>query len=246
MEKLSQTELLQEGFLDAVRAAGRGVAKVANVVNKIDSEGFGALKEPINRFLNSDPKQFTLRELKESYYRTFNPKTIKIGQAKQDSKSNRTIVDFQAERFIPTGGVTPLTTYYAYVFKGGKDNTLSMDVRDEKGNEIRGEKGKSSDKPTFTSVITSYQTRNIPITVALASTIITKTLGIGEKEYAKKLASGATDMDKAIMSLTGKVSPQDILDQADIDKVKNALQMRGLTEKVKVSQKALIEQLKNL
>ena len=251
MEKLSQTELLQEGFLDAIRAAGRGVAKVASGLEKLDKEGFSALKGPLTSFINSDPKQFVLQELKTSYYKTFNPKTINVGQAVRDSNSNRTIVDFQAERFVPTGGVTPLQTYYAYVFKGGKGNTLFMDVRDDRGNNISGEvRGRqrpgSSDRPTFTSVVLSYQTRSIPITVALLSTIITKTLGISEREFANKLSRGATDMDEVISNITNKPNPQDVLDQADIDSVYQVLETRGLTEKVKVSQKVLLEQLKNL
>jgi hypothetical protein len=121
-----------------------------------------------------------------------------------------------------------------------------MDVRDNKGNAIRGEKGKVSEKPTFTSTIKSYQSRSTPITVALLSTIITKTLGISEKEYANKLSPGATDMDAVIMDITNKSTSQEVLDQADIDSVYQVLQTRDLVEKVKVSQKVLLEQLKNL
>lgn len=100
-------------------------------------------------------------------------------------------------------------------------------------------------KQTFTDIIKSYQTKNTPITVALVSTIITKGLGVNDKE-AKKISSGAVDMDRAIMNLTSKNIVTDILTQPDIDTINTALKTRGFTEKVKVSQKVLLEQLKNL
>jgi hypothetical protein len=260
MVKLSQTELLQEGFLDAVRAAGRGVANAAAYAKRIDTEGFGVLKSPINRFLNSDPKQFVSQELKTSYYKTFNTKSIKIIEVKKDTtpqqnvqylprvntRTNRFIVSFSAERFIPSGGTSPSEIYYAHVLKGGEKNELSMDVRDEDGNQIQGEKSKKAEKPTFTNIIKNYQTKGTPITVAILSTIITKNLGISEREFAKKLLPGATDMDEVILGVTNKNNVTDILNQADIDSVANVLRTRSLVEKVNISQKVLLEQLKNL
>jgi hypothetical protein len=275
MDKLSQKEMLEEGFLDAVRTAGRiasapikkigrGIAKTAEVANKLDREGFGILKDPLNRFINSDPKQFVEKELKESYSKTFNPKSIRVMEVKNDTLgqrnvphlpkvktgTNRFIVSFKAERFKAAGGVSPLEIYYAHVFKSGVDNTLSMDVRDVKGNQIQGEKSKKSKKskkqlaPSYDEIINKYSAANKPITVAILSTIITKNLGISEQDYAKKLSQGATDMDAAILDITGKMNVADNLDATDIERVKQVLQSRALVEKTNVSQKVLIEQLK--
>ena len=249
MDKFSQFNLLEEGFLDAIRLAGKAARGVVRTANAIDTQGFKAIKTPINKFIDSkskitDPKKFVEQELKSSYYKTFNPKSVKIIEVKKDT--NRFIVSFSAERFLPTGGSAPSEIYYAYVFKGGEKNELSMDVRDDKGNQIQGEKGKKTEKPDFNTIIKQYQTRGTPITVALLSTIITKKLGISERDYAKKLSPGATDMDAAIMDITNKSAVQDVLEQDDIDKVYQVLHTRGLAEKVKASQKVLLEQLKSL
>lgn len=250
MEKFSQFNLLEEGFLDAIRLAGKAARGVVRTANAIDTQGFKAIKTPINKFIDSkskitDPKKFVQQELKSSYYKTFNSNSVKIIEVKKDT--NRFIVSFSAERFLPTGGSAPSEIYYAYVFKGGEKNELSMDVRDDKGNQIQGEKGKKTpETPTFDSVVKKYQDKSTPITVALLSTIITKNLGISEKEYASKLSRNATDMDDVIMDITAKTAVQDVLDQNDINMVKQVLQTRGLTEKVKASQKVLLEQLKSL
>ena len=279
MRKLTQLELLEEGFLDAVRRAG-GIARAAvkgaaKGIYAMDPGGFdtiaapfktiaapitGALKQIKQDDQIIDPKQFVLQELKLSYYKTFNPKSVEIIEVKKDTtaqrnviylpkvntKTNRFIVSFSAERFLPTGGSAPSEIYYAYVFKGGEKNGFSMDVRDNKGNEIRGEKSKTPENPTFNKIIKNYQSKSTPITVALLSTIITKTLGISEREYANKLSTGATNMDDVIMDITNKTAVQDVLEQDDIDRVYEVLKTRGLTEKVKASQKVLIEQLKKL
>jgi hypothetical protein len=279
MHKLSQLELLEEGFLDKVRTAGRAMKAVGKGIYALDPEGFNTLTAPLKTISSpvtgiakglyelrpnaspiTDPKKFVLQELKISYYKTFNPNSIKVLEVKKDTtasqnvqylpkvntNTNRFIVSFKAERFIPTGGSAPSEIYYAYVFKGGKENQLSMDVRDSKGNQVQGEKSKKSETPTFNSIIRNYESKGTPITVALLSTIITKTLGISEREYANKLSPGATDMDAVIMDITNKTAVQDVLDVNDIKSVYQVLQTRGLTEKVKVSQKVLLEQLTKL
>ena len=131
----------------------------------------------------------------------------------------------------------------AEVFRTSKGLVLG-DVFDPKtGNIISSYTPKP--KQTFTDIIKSYQAKGTPITVALVSTIITKGLGVSDKE-AKKISSTAPDMDRAIMRLTNTTVVTDILTQPNIDIINNALKNRGFTEKVKVSQKVLLEQLKNL
>jgi len=275
MHKVSQRELIGEGFLDVMRRAGSiaraAVKGVAKGIYSMDPSGFNTIAAPfktiaapitgaLKQIKQDDPKKFVLQELKASYYKTFNPNSIEVLEVKKDTTSqqnvqylpkvntstNRFIVSFRAERFIPTGGSSPSETYYAYVFRSGEKNEFSMDVRDKEGNPIQGEKSKEAKKPTFNSIIKNYQSKGNVITVALLSTIITKNLGISERQYANKLSPGATGMDGVIMDITNKTAVQDVLNADDIKSVYQVLQTRGLTEKVKVSQKVLLEQLKNL
>jgi hypothetical protein len=282
MHKLSQLKLLEQGFLNKIRTAGRAMKAVGKGIYALDPEGFNTLTAPLKTISSpvtgiakglyelrpnaspiTDPKKFVLQELKISYYKTFNPNSIKVLEVKKDTtasqnvqylpkvntNTNRFIVSFKAERFKPSGGSSPSEIYYAYVFRGGKENELSMDVRDAKGNQVQGEKSKKNKKsetPTFESIIKKYQAKGTAITVALLSTIITKNLGISEQQYANKLSPGATDMDGVIMDITNKTAVQDVLDVDDIKSVYQVLQTRGLTEKVKVSQKVLLEQLTKL
>ena len=98
MEKFSQKELLQEGFLDAMRKAGsivnstvkkvgRGIASTAAAANKLDREGFNVLKDPFKRFLNSDPKAAFWELMKKNYSKTFDIKTIKNINVVQDANA---------------------------------------------------------------------------------------------------------------------------------------------------------------
>ena len=176
MRKLSQRELLEEGFRNLLKGVVGSVAKGAArafspegaaVIGKAaDAVGsaYNMYKAPL---ITKNPKKFVLQELKMSYYKTFNPESIEILEVKKDTtapqqhqntqylpknkvntKTNRFIVSFSAERFIPTGGSAPSEIYYAYVFKGGAKNELSMDIRDAKGNQVQGEKSKKSKIPT--------------------------------------------------------------------------------------------------
>ena len=87
---------------------------------------------------------FTKQALESNYFTTFNTKTIKIISSRPDTtaKTPRTIVMFTAERYKPAGGTIPKSNYFAYVIKGPKG--LQMDVRDEKGNSIQGEKKRNT------------------------------------------------------------------------------------------------------
>jgi len=171
MRKLSQRELLEEGFLDAARAtgqlAGAAIKGAAKIISPTGARVIGSAAKAIgsaySNFKTAEPEKFVLQELKKSYYKTFNPNSIKIIEAKKDTTAqpnqrrrgvrvnldtNRIIVTFTAERFNNTGGSRRSGTYYAYVFKGEKSTDFSMDVRDAKGNQIHGEKRKKNKRST--------------------------------------------------------------------------------------------------
>lgn len=251
MRKLSQKEIIKESFGDIARGIASTVKTAATTLAPEITRPLGRLAEPFKQigkaFTSNQPKLFVKSELQANYSRVFNTKTIKIKKETKDAaKSNRTIVEFDAERFKPTGGTIPFTTYYAYVVRGGKDNTLTMDVRDSKGNQIQGEKGKVQSKPKFDDIIRLYKQRSGDITVAMLSTIITRDLGINERMYASKLSQGAVDMDGVILDITNKTNPTDKLSDTEIADVKQILLQRALVEKTNVTQKVLIEQLKRL
>lgn len=124
MQKISQKELLQEGFLDTVRkmtgpiaktvagAAGlaKGIAKVVapnlsqavgrdidkfKSIGKSASDAFTAEK---NKQINSTPERFVENELKTNYSSTFDPKSIKIIEAQRDTEVKRDLS--QGNRFF--------------------------------------------------------------------------------------------------------------------------------------------------
>ena len=250
MRKLSQKEIIKESFGDIVRGVAAAAKTAATTLAPEITRPLGRIAEPFKQigraYTGNQPKLFVKAELQLNYSRVFNTKTIKINKETKDpSKSNRTIVEFDAERFKPVGGTVPPTTYYAYVTRGGKDNALTMDVRDNKGNPIQGEKVKVQSKPKFDDIIRLYKQRG-RITVAILSTIITRDLGINERQYASKLSPSAVDMDGAILDITNKTNATDPLSDTEIQDVKTALQSRALVENTKATQKVLIEQLKRL
>jgi hypothetical protein len=118
MVKLSQTELLQEGFLDAVRAAGRGVANAAAYAKRIDTEGFGVLKDPLKKFITNNPVLFLKEELKKDPKIQFvklvksslRPVTTQSASLSSSSYKNVTLITFLANVYNDeTGQYEPYT-----------------------------------------------------------------------------------------------------------------------------------------
>lgn len=195
MRKLSQRELLKEGLLDAMRATGqlagaaiKGAAKIISPTGaRVAGSAAKAIGSAYSNFKTAEPGKFALQELKNSYYKTFNPSSIKILEVKKDAraqqnvqylpkvstKTNRTIVSFMAERFIPTGGSADSEIYYAYVFKGEKSTDFTMDVRDTKGRQIHGEKRKKTKQsaPSTTSPIVTTTTSSSGGTTSSGGTV---------------------------------------------------------------------------
>jgi hypothetical protein len=183
-EKLSQKELLNEGFLDTIRkiaspiakgiagvgGLAKGIAKVAapnlsqaigsdidkiKSIGKSASDAFTAEK---NRQINSTPERFVENELKTNYSSTFDPKSIKIIEVKQDTtvsldvskgvnpkktKNNRFFVYFQASQYDKTtgnatqqiGGVKKIKGVVT-VIKGSNGQYSIVELKDENGQSI--------------------------------------------------------------------------------------------------------------
>jgi len=184
MQKISQKELLDEGFLDTIRkitspiaktvagaaGAAKGIAKVVapnlsqaigSDINKIKSIGKSAsdaFTAEKNKQINSTPERFVENELKINYSSTFDPKSIKIIEKKQDTtvsldvskgvnpkktKNNRFFVYFEALQYAKTtgnatqqiGGVRKIKGV-ATVIKGSDNKFNLVEIKDENGNII--------------------------------------------------------------------------------------------------------------
>lgn len=155
MQKLTQRELL-ESFGDIMK-------KISNVVNSDTAQALGAaaktaattfapeftrplgrvaepFKKTVNAFRDNKPSTFVAQKLKTEYSSTFNTRTLKIDPvAKPDPQnSNRSIIEFEADQFKRAGGTQPRQKYRAFVTRGGKDKSLTMEVFNSRGQSIRG------------------------------------------------------------------------------------------------------------
>ena len=114
MHKISQKEILGEGFFDTIRkitspiaktvagvaGAAKGIAKVVapnlsreigSDIDKLKSIGKGtsdAFNAQKNKQINSTPGRFLENELKTKWDNIFNTKSVKIIKTKQDNKLN--------------------------------------------------------------------------------------------------------------------------------------------------------------
>lgn len=285
MEKLSQTELLQDGFLDNIRAAGvragaaavsagskaataaksagsaikkigRGVANVADYANKLDREGFGVLKDPLKRFINSDPKAAFKQLMEKNYSRTFDIKTVQITNVAADQNaatpslsgapgtaasnvSGRTIITFIARQLITTGGSNAPATYTAVLSltpERDPNNMFSMRVFDDKNREIQGSKEYI---PKFDRIVVAFD-KKYPNSNVGSGTL--------SKSDAEKLIDMVYTTNSLVFDNNEKAKFSNLLAPAtvNISDIKIELTRQRLVEKVKVSQKVLLEQLKNL
>jgi hypothetical protein len=136
-EKLSQKELLNEGFLDTIRkitspiaktvagaaGAAKGIAKVVapnlsqaigSDINKLKSIGKSAsdaFTAEKNRQINSTPERFVENELKTKWNNTFNPNSIKITSSQKEEIGETSVARHSEE--------TPRTFVY---FEASKYN----------------------------------------------------------------------------------------------------------------------------
>lgn len=172
MQKLTQRELL-ESFGDII-------SKIKQVTNSDTAQALGAaaktalttfapeftrplgrvaepFKKTINAFLDNKPTTFVAQKLKTEYSSVFNTRTIKINTKVMPAPkdSNRSIVEFEADRFNDRGGVLPREKYMAIVTRGGKDSSLTMTVKDSKGITISGS-GVKFDGNKFNNIIQAY------------------------------------------------------------------------------------------
>jgi hypothetical protein len=289
MGNLTQKELLQEGFLDTIRkitspiaktvagaaGAAKGIAKVVapnlsqaigsdidkiKSIGKSASDAFTAEK---NRQINSTPERFVENELKTKYSSTFDPKSIKIIEVKQDTtvsldvskgvnpkktKNNRFFVYFQARKYYETtgssieqvGGATNIKGV-ATIIKGGDGKFSLVEIKDENGNIISsGSKDqiKNYDR-SIAPFLTAIPNPATPKLIDYA-TAIKRAFNLNQRELRDITNDNSVNTVKdALMIITNK-QPDDILDQNDINLIKKVFKDNLLAENSQIN---LLKQL---
>ena len=98
MRKISQRELVEEGFGDVVRGGAR--AFMATKIGQAIKSDLQPISDVVSAFRGQQPKQVLKDKLKSEFYNTFNYNTVKIGKEKKlpdDNKGNsRIAIEFTA------------------------------------------------------------------------------------------------------------------------------------------------------
>ena len=258
--------------LATVGALAKGAAKG---IYDMDPEGFDTIAKPLktvaapftkalSQFSKQDASTFLLRTLvNESAYRlTFYPKTIKILDILPDPrKTNFVNVRFQASRVDNTAPTSQLSTKsavysmdrYTAVIEKQKNNELKLHKILDKNNHnvYQGNKEQNITKPNFNRALAQLKsaTGNV-IDAAHLSSMLQGTVGL-KKETIQTIATALglgviTSVDEFVQKITGVAAMTDQINDSQIQAVYDALKKRAIVEKVGVSQKVLLEQLKNL
>ena len=239
MQKLTQRELLesfgdiinkikQVANSDTAQALGAAAKTAATTFAPELTRPLGRVAEPfkktINAFHDNKPSTFVAQKLKTEYSSVFNTRTIKINTAVMPAPkgSNRSIVEFEADRFDDRGGVLARGKYMAIVTRGGKDSSLTMTVKDSKGITISGS-GVKFDGSKFDKMIASYITslnasstsKSFTFTLENMATFITV-------NYPKNVSiiltnTGKSTLDEGLLSIMSRPAMASGLTAASIN-----------------------------
>jgi len=154
MSKLSQKELLNEGFLDfvrksagaikgAVKSVGRDLLTMNPNANLFKSAGSGLAKGW--KETKDSPEGFVENELRTKWSSVFDPKSVKITKKENASPAahksfklsrvNRFFVYFNANRYKKAGGVES-KEYIASIFRKDDGAFELEEIKDLQGNKI--------------------------------------------------------------------------------------------------------------
>lgn len=161
MSKLSQRELLDEGFLDLVRKSADVARKSASAIKgaaKSIGKDFLTMNPNANLFASAasglkqgwkeaadSPEGFVEREVTTKWSQVFDPRSIKITKKEKAapaanrsfelSKVNRFFVFFKGNRYKRNGGVES-AEYKAAINRGTDGKFVLEDIFDLEGNKI--------------------------------------------------------------------------------------------------------------
>ncbi len=152
MRKISQRQLVEEGFGDIVRGAAR--AFMATGLGKAIQSDLQPISDVVSSFKAQQPMSVLKNALAEKYYNDFNIKTVKYGKEQKlqgDSKGNsRVAIEFTAKRINAVsstgsglqGGENEPEKYTAILTrtKKGASGDYTIEIRDNNNKVISGAK----------------------------------------------------------------------------------------------------------
>ena len=152
MRKISQRQLVEEGFGDIVRGAAS--AFMSTKLGQAIKSDLQPISDVVGSFKAQQPMSVLKNALTEKYYNVFNINTVKYGKEKKlqgDSKGNsRVAIEFTAKRIndVSTtgsglqGGENAPEKYTAILTrtKKGSSGNYNIEIRDNSNKVIVGAK----------------------------------------------------------------------------------------------------------
>ena len=262
MIKLSQNELLDEGFGDIVRGIGKAsIAAAKGIAPGLVDKAVAVAKPFIDTakaFSSMQPKDVLKEKLKTEYFNTFDYKSatnFKEAKLPNDTKgSSRVSITFTAKRIKGVSQLQPAgtglqggqgdeETYTAILTRSqkGVGGEYQVEIRDSQNKIIRGTKDKSQKtRPSWSDAFEAEDFTQ-PITGQdlanwISDTVYLKSARLQSLYSTSSLTPlSSSSVEDFIVQLTGK----NLADDADIDKIKAAfVRAKIFNEQIKMTGKS--------
>ena len=263
MIKLSQNELLDEGFGDIVRGIGKAsIAAAKGIAPGLVDKAVAVAKPFIDTakaFSSMQPKAVLKEKLKTEYFNTFDYKSatnFKEAKLPNDTKgSSRVSITFTAKRIKGVSQLQPAgtglqggqgdeETYTAILTRSqkGVGGEYQVEIRDPQNKIIRGTKDKTQKQRPSWSDAFEDEDFTQPITGRdlanwISDTVYLKPARLNSLYSTSSITplSSPSSVEDFIVQLTGKT----LADDADIDKIKAAfVRAKIFNEQIKMTGKS--------
>ena len=263
MIKLSQNELLDEGFGDIVRGIGKAsIAAAKGIAPGLVDKAVAVAKPFIDTakaFSSMQPKAVLKEKLKTEYFNTFDYKSatnFKEAKLPNDTKgSSRVSITFTAKRIKGVSQLQPAgtglqggqgdeETYTAILTRSqkGVGGEYQVEIRDSQNKIIRGTKDKTQKQRPSWSDAFEDEDFTQPITGRdlanwISDTVYLKPARLNSLYSTSSITplSSPSSVEDFIVQLTGKT----LADDADIDKIKAAfVRAKIFNEQIKMTGKS--------
>ncbi len=267
MGKLTQQDLVVEGFFVQIKnigkAVGRGAKAVYKAAETLDPESVGKIAAPVTKLkgaydaaksaLNTSPVSFVKNALKTEYATTFLTSSVvdlKETPIKNEPKNSpRKLVTFKAKRFKSIGstggGTGALEQYNAYVVKGPDGKFSRVDIRDSQNRIIQGEKEtKKKQKLNWDVEFEDSELGNTPTVEEMGDWLSTD-MGV-TRDVVKRVVGTTGNVYDMIVQIANDPTITDktsALNAASIEKIKQFLKTKRIVES---SQLDTLQQIKLL
>lgn len=219
MGKLTQKDLINEGFLDTMRALGKASAATAKALAPEIATPLSNIIEPfkktIDTFKLNNPSSFVNDKLKKEYSNAFykgSPRKFRAYKIPGEPRTGgRVGISFEAIRINPVdvkagAAATPPKpeTYYAILTRGA--DGWNMEVRDSQNRVIKGQKEKEGKKSTKPSWAEEIKNAGLPATPTFRDVKLW-VLDYLPKEPARlRTIFGASNIDDVLQNLMSPAS----------------------------------------